>query len=370
SVGSESFRFPETPRVALRVEAAGAHEVAIREALPPGWSAGDISDGGRLEAGTVRWTLPGVSGARELSYSLLAGDCAGGASFCGNGANGSQYTVDGAATHALVGDSSLRRDTRGTDPLGAWDARDIATSGGGTQRVGDHAVDVSGRGGGVRLGKDKDEFRFVSLPQTGCFELSARIDCLDDAGGSGQAGLMVRDTFDAFAANAFFYLASTPPPGGGAGTLRGSFRRQTKVNQATTQIAITDREVPSLPVWLKLSREGTKVSFKRSPDGKRYTEVAFREVGTGLQQINLRPETQVGLAVSGGGSGSTLASFREVSGPPFTELPPPVQPPTLTSAVGGKQQVALSWTPPANPPAPACYAVYRAGGPGGPHGKV
>ncbi len=361
---SEGYRVGGDPLVVtLRVESSGAHNVAVKDVLPAGWSAEEISHSGAQGGGQVTWSLTGTSGVVDLTYKLVAEGCAGGGTWC----QGSEYTVDGVKTHSVGGDESFRRDTRGTDDLGVWDARDIGFTGGGTQRVGDYGVDVTGKGAGVKL--SKDEFRFISQPAAGDFELSAKIECVNDLVGQGQGGVMVRDTFDTFSAHAYFYLTSIQPPGGGVGTLKGTMRRQTKAAQNSSSFPISEGDVPALPIYLRVKRAGAKLSFQRSADGVNYTEVGTRDIGTGATQVNLRDETLVGLATTAGGGGSTRVDYRQVSlpplNPPFVSVPP--EPPSLTSATGGKNQVALVWAAPAAGPVPTGYEIHRAQAQGGPY---
>ncbi len=368
-LSSETYRIGGDPIVAtLRVESSGgAHNVAVKEVLPAGWSAGDISHGGAQAGGQVTWSLVGIAGAVDVTYKLLAGDCASGGAWCGNGAEASEYTVDGVATHSLKGDSAFRRDTRGTDDLGAWDVRDIGYTGGAAQRVGDYGVDVTGKGGGVRL--TRDEFRLISRPASGDFEISAKIECLNDPLGLGQGGVMVRDTVNTFSAHAYFFLTSIAPAGGGVGTLKANMRRQTKASQTSVAFPISDDDVLALPIYLKLKRTDAKLSFQRSPDGVSYTEVGTRDIGTGTTQVNLRNETLVGIATTAAGGGSTRVDYREARfpplNPPFTPVPP--EAPSLTSATGGKNQVSLVWTAPAGGPAPTGYEIHRSAAQGGPY---
>ena len=77
-------------------------------------------------------------------------------------------------------------------------------------------------------------------------------------------------------------------------------------------------------------------------DGASYREVASRDIGTGTTQVNLRSSTLIGLAVSGGGTGSARGDFRAVSDPPFTPEPP--APPETEPLVVPLAEVAgISW---------------------------
>ena len=54
-------------------------------------------------------------------------------------------------------------------------------------------------------------------------------------------------------------------------------------------------------------------SFQRSADGNSYTEVATRDIGIGTTQVNFRNDALIGLAVTGGGGGSSLFGFGEIT---------------------------------------------------------
>jgi len=151
------------------------------------------------------------------------------------------------------------------------------------------------------------------------------------------------------------------------GTLKVLFWRETAV-RSVLPVTFPLEDVPSFPIYLRLARTGAKLSFQRSSDGATYTEVLAKDIGTAnTQQINLRDETLVGLAVSGQAAGSTRATFREVSGPAFTSET--LSPPTLTQAVPGLTQVMLGWTAPVTGPAPESYTIHR-GPKGGPYTLV
>ncbi len=378
-LSGESYTPPEQIAVTLKIKTKGAHNVEIQELLPLGWSAEAISDGGALGVGQVTWTLNGVSGERNVTYRLVSGDCAAGGSFCG-----STYKVDGAGErHALRGHDSFRRDVlRDNDPLGDWAVEDFGVRGNAAKRQDETGVDILGKGAGIR--QANDECRFVHVPASGDFELTTRIDCMDDPAALGQGGLMVRDTLDPFSATVFFALSSVVPIEGGVptgvGTLKAAFRHDTVKKSNSATISITDKakkNVDSLPIYLRLKRAAKNgknmILMERSGDGKNFTPVAEREIGSdSTQKVNLRNETLIGLTVTAAGGGSTRTDFRDVRGVPpvpnFVGVPP--DRPTGLTAAGSDGKVSLAWTAAAGGAAPTGYNVYRGTASGGPYGKV
>jgi hypothetical protein len=367
--------------VTIRVESSGTHGVAISERLPADWSATGISDGGTLSAGRIDWTLSGVTGVKEVTYKLEPGQCPGDGKFCGNGTDASEYAVDGGAKQALDGDSTFSRNNRGTDDLGSWDARDLGYTGGGTQLFDPHGVDVMGQGQGVNL-KKKDEARVVSIPATGDFEISAMIECMDDIGQAGQGGIMVRgDTaYGADAAMAVVCLTSlAPATGGGIGTLSQISRLKPAQNSGVKVLSADQKNVDSLPIWLKVKRSIDPVnhwsvlSFQRSSDGVGYTEIATRDVlqagATGQTSPITLPDTVlIGLSVTGGGGGSTVVSFRDVTGniggvalPDFNASPTTPNAPTNLVATARDRRVDLTWSDPAGGAPFSGFEVVRDG---------
>jgi hypothetical protein len=349
------FSLAEPIDVTLAITAANPGTTVKLTEVPPSLSAvSQISDGGTFNGTTIEWSLSGVS-AKTVSYRLAPAACVGLAAY-----GLSTWKVD-AVEGIVTGESAASRVPVKELPLGEWTSRDLGTAAGAAEPIADHDVVVQAAGAGVK--GSQDEFRFISLPHQGDFSLTARIDCLDDPGKAGQAGLMVRDTNDPFAATLFYYLSSAIPTGGGVGTLKVLFRRETAV-RSVLPVTFPLKDVPSFPIYLKLARTGAKLSFQRSSDGAAYTEVLAKDIGTAnMQQINLRDETLVGLAVSGQGAGATRATFRDVSGPAFGSEA--LSPPALTAAISGDRRIILTWTPPAGGPAPESYTIHRgpAGGP-------
>jgi hypothetical protein len=306
-IAQATYNLGDKVDVSIAVTAAVAANVHVREVLPDSASAEAISDGGGLAGGVIQWDLTGVT-AKTVTYKLVPASCVGASTF-------GQSTWQVGSVEALVtGEPSVSRNPFADQPLGSWQSIDIGYTGGAAQPLGEHDVIVDAGGAGIK--SKEDQFRFIYIPQNGDFEFSAQIDCMSDSGILGQTGLMVRDTVDVFSAHVYVGLST-----GAAGTriLRGSFRRATDPARVSTLIAIVDKDVPSLRLWLKLRRAGTKISFFRSSDGVNYGDpIAEKDIGTGNTQVNLREEALVGLATTGSG-GRLGATFRSVSGPSFTE---------------------------------------------------
>ncbi|NCC52111.1 MAG: hypothetical protein EOM20_12960 [Spartobacteria bacterium] len=77
------------------------------------------------------------------------------------------------------------------DALTGWQATDISNALTGGQRV-DSASQMAIYGGGADIYKDTDQFRFVSQPVDGDFELEATVTALEEAHTFAKAGLMIR----------------------------------------------------------------------------------------------------------------------------------------------------------------------------------
>jgi hypothetical protein len=310
-LSSQSYRAGEEVLVSLAIAAdAPGQDLTLQETVPADGVVSEISDGGSLVDTFIQWDLTQVL-SKAVTYKITGLACAGDLTL------GTSYFLVGPSKGRVTGKSLIQRG-EGDQDLGGWKHLDVGTTGGFTDTLGDHQLFVAATGAGIK--QLKDEFHFIYTEETGDFEVSTRIDCLSDPSNFSQAGLMVRDTLDPFAAHAYFSFS--PSTGAGlVGNLKGLLRRETLATRTSSPITISTKEVFALPVYLKLKRTGTKISFQRSPDGVTYSEVATKDIGTTTSQINLRDQTLVGLAVTAGGSPSAHAIFGEVSGPPFTPTP-------------------------------------------------
>jgi hypothetical protein len=298
SLAKDTIETGEAVEVTLTASADPPENLVVREVLPPGASASAITDGGTRDGSAIVWNLQAVS-TKTIGYKIsLTDPCEGGIDLVRSSyqAGLNEITIDGP-TH-------LERTFR-EDALGSWRSLDIGTTGGAHERMGDHGLSVLGRGNGVKL--LSDSFRFISVPANGDFEISAGIDCVVDPAATGCAGVMVRASEDADAAMVFVYVKGA--------ILQAYYRHGT--GKTAINITLGDRDVPALPVYLKLVRTGTKISIKRSENGTDFREIASRDIGAGTTQVDLADATRIGLAITAGGSGSIRTSFSKVSGPSF-----------------------------------------------------
>ncbi len=309
-LAKDTFSGNETVDVSLSVTAAAPNTpITVREAIPTGAEATGISDSGQVVAGAIEWDLGPVSGTKTLTYKIgPTATCVGSLAY-----GASSFTALGKK--GLVKGETLLTRTIADSAIAPWQSIDIGTTGGAAEPIAAHDILVQAPGLGIK--GTADEFRFVYIQMSGDFEFTARIDCMDDPTGTGQAGLMVRDTTDPFSAHAFVGLSSTPPAAGGAGTLKGTFRRQTLATRTSGPIPITLKDVDALPIYIKLKRTGTTIAFERSGDGAIFTEFATREVGMGTTQVDLKNDTLVGLAATAGSAALARYIFGAVSGPEF-----------------------------------------------------
>jgi hypothetical protein len=315
TLAKTSFAQGEAVPVTVEVDLKTGSDVIVKETLPAGGTAAAISDGGTLNGDTVQWNLKGVQ-KKSVSYEVTAPICPSSLVLL----QGS-ITVGGNEVETTGPNSATR--VYGNDDLGAWTSRDLgATAGGGADRLGDHELLVKSVGAGIA--STKDDFRFISIPASGDVEISTRIDCVDDPNYLGMAGVMMRNGDDPGSANVFFgFLPSRTP--GTAGTLRASLRNDGGKFSRTIS-PLTDKDVDSLPIYLKIARTGAKVSFQRSADGVAYTEVANRDivnVNPTTNQVNLANDLLIGLAATGAAADNSVrVNFTKVSGPAFSGLPP------------------------------------------------
>jgi RHS repeat-associated protein len=152
-------------------------------------------------------------------------------------------------------------------------------------------------GSGEYIGGSADEMHFVYQPLSGDGTIVAQVTSATGAN-SPQAGVMIRETLNADATNAFVAYQGSE--------ISFSDRPSTGANTSSQNNETT----ASLPYWVMLVRSGSTFSGYQSSDG-----VNWVPVGT-PQSITMAQNVYIGLAVCGytsSGAGLATATFSNVS---------------------------------------------------------
>ncbi len=161
---------------------------------------------------------------------------------------------------------------------GRWIARDIgqARLAGGWKPAGSM---LTLRGSGRDIGDNADEFYFMHMPLSGDGQILARVASIQRGSPRAKAGLMIRATADA----ASPYAMAVVQADGGVHLLH-----RTVVGQRSV---LSGRRELAAPVWLKLARNGAKLTAYSSSDGRGWDQV-------GSADVNMPPQVLAGMAVS------------------------------------------------------------------------
>jgi len=152
------------------------------------------------------------------------------------------------------------------------------------------------RGSGADIWGTADEFHYVWTQGGGDFQITARIDGVQNVAAWTKAGVMIRESLNAGARHAFL-LAS---PGKGV-----AFQRRTVEDGASVNTA---GPATTAPVWVKLSRVGDVITAYYRKTTTDFWTVVGSETLAGLGS-----DVLVGLAVSSHADGSVAtATFSNV----------------------------------------------------------
>jgi fibronectin type 3 domain-containing protein len=202
-------------------------------------------------------------------------------------------------------------------------------------------------GAGADIWGTADALRYVYAPVTGNCTMIARVSTQQYIDPWSKAGIMIRETLNSNAANA--YIAVTP--GNGVTWQTRSSTGGSTVNSATAG--------PTAPYWVKLVRIGNTFTGYRSPDGVTWTQQA-------TASLTMASTAYIGLAItSHNSSGLCTATLDNVTGPGWSLSSPPLAPASLTIVTNWN--AALTWT--ASPNATS-YNVKRAVTYGGPYAII
>jgi hypothetical protein len=233
--------------------------------------------------------------------------------------NGTTYYYVVAATNSYGLSSNSGEAGATPSPWQTLDIGAVGISGSATLSNGVFAV----TGAGADIQGTADAFRFDYVTTTGNCTIIARVSSVQNIDSWSKAGVMIRQSLDAGAANAF---VAVTPSNGVTWQYRSSAGGGTSWNQTTGL---------SAPYWVKLVRSGNIFTGYRSPDGVTWTP-------QGTNTFTMTSTVYVGLALTSHNSSSLgTATFDNVTVPGW---PTPPATPTGLTATAGNAQVALSWS--------------------------
>ena len=160
-------------------------------------------------------------------------------------------------------------------------------------------------GGGSDIWNTSDQFRYVDQPSSGDCSVVAQVTSVQNSDTWAKAGVMIRESTAANAANAAIFLT----PGQGI-----SFQWR-----ASTGAGTVNAQQPGLaaPYWLKLTRTGNSFAGYYSTDGANWIQL-----GT-AQTLSMASSATAGLAVTSHNNAALCAAtFNNVS---IVSLPSPWQ---------------------------------------------
>src|ERR1017187_6004519 len=203
-------------------------------------------------------------------------------------------------------------------------------------------------GSGADIWGTSDAFRFVYGPVNGNCTIIARVTSVQNIDPWSKAGVLIRESLNANAANA--YIAVTPS--NGVTWQARSSTGGTTVNNNTTGLTV--------PYWIKLVRSGNTFTGYRSTDGTNWTQ-------QGAATLSMASTAYIGLALTSHNN-STLcaATFDNVTAPGWL-ISQALVPAGLSATSVSANQISLVWNALANA---TSYNVKRSTTNGGPFAVI
>ncbi|WP_154660469.1 hypothetical protein [Halopiger goleimassiliensis] len=170
---------------------------------------------------------------------------------------------------------------------------------------------VAVEGGGYDIWNDHDEFHYYYEEVDGDFDVTVRVDALEDTDEYAKAGLMVRQSL---AANEEHAMIRKMPGHGTSFQWRSDDGDQAE--STTSDEGEDQREVPGGTMaadWQRLVREDDTIRAYGSTDGENWTLIA--EISPSAGTIDFADSAYVGLAVTSHDEGTLCtAQFSSLSG--------------------------------------------------------
>jgi poly(hydroxyalkanoate) depolymerase family esterase len=230
-----------------------------------------------------------------------------------------------------------------------WTSQDVGAVGvTGSTNYSDGVFTVSGSG--ADIWGTADAFRFVYLPVTGDCTIIARVASVQNTDSWAKAGVMIRESLNANARNAFIAVT----PGNGVTWQYRSSTGGSTNNNNTTGLGA--------PYWVKLVRSGSTFTGYRSPDGTTWTQQ-----GTS-QSITMASTVYLGMAVTSHNNSSLCqATFDNITAPGWPPPLAPTAPTGLTATRAFDTQINLTWNMMAGA---TSYNIKRSAASGGPYTTI
>ncbi|GCE10592.1 carbohydrate-binding protein [Tengunoibacter tsumagoiensis] len=279
SPGSIRTNLGVTTSYELRVDSTGSYQVAL--------SVGNTGNGGQVGVyvdGALLSTISVPNTGSSTSYqNVIAGSSSLSAGLhsvqlraTANG-NGSSYAGYVNALFVQPGTGTPPNvPTPGSLPSG-WQNQDIGSVGlPGAASYANGTYTVTASGGDIW--NSADQFNFTYQQLTGDGSIVARVTSLSNSNPYAKAGVMMRDSLSASAANVMTYYS----PSGDT-----TYESRTTDNGNTNHPNAIQR---AAPYWVKLVRSGNTFTGYNSPDGQNWTQ-------QGTDTITMPNTIYIGLAI-------------------------------------------------------------------------
>eukprot|EP00591_Stephanopyxis_turris_P005371 CAMPEP_0195526062 /NCGR_PEP_ID=MMETSP0794_2-20130614/26899_1 /TAXON_ID=515487 /ORGANISM="Stephanopyxis turris, Strain CCMP 815" /LENGTH=711 /DNA_ID=CAMNT_0040656673 /DNA_START=200 /DNA_END=2335 /DNA_ORIENTATION=+ len=178
-----------------------------------------------------------------------------------NGESGNNHVAQNVAFYVNAGEAYEDFIHIGGDKTNGWASKDIAEfpslGSSGNSLLKDGVYHVTGSGNKIRGHSDRFHYLYETIDNTAKeITVVARIETTSDDYIGTKSGLMIRETLDSNAANAFAYVD---------GNVRVSFQSRSSAGSRTNFVY---GEVKRKPYsWIMMTRKGTKFRVYQSDDG-------------------------------------------------------------------------------------------------------